>query len=391
MKRILFIITLVWVSTAKSQLGMVEVLKQIEQNSTTLKAMREDLTAQKLSNHTGLTLKNPELEFGYLWGSPSPIGHRTDFALSQSFDFATLLGTKQKVARSRDEADELQYAVARSAYLLRAKQLCIDVLFSKEQIRLLEVRLEQMNDLLRLYDKRMTQGDANAFELNKAKQNSRLARAELLSIKAESEQVYAELRCLNGGVDLELETLSYREELLAPNFLVWQQEAERRNPMLAYLNRKAEVRQREMKLVKAEGLPSLTASYSQEKVVGERYSGIKLGVSIPLWENKNRVRQARASIVALRAQEADERIQLSTSLEALYRKAQAQKQVMDEYHAAYVENHTASLLCKAFTAGQISLIDYLRELDVYYELQTKAATSTRDYRKTLAEMKAYEL
>ncbi|KAA6308963.1 hypothetical protein EZS27_039465 [termite gut metagenome] len=48
----------------------------------------------------------------------------------------------------------------------------------------------------------------------------------------------------------------------------------------------------------AMGLPSFLAGYMSEKVVGEHFQDITLGISIPLWENKNRVKQAKAASIA---------------------------------------------------------------------------------------------
>lgn len=51
-------------------------------------------------------------------------------------------------------------------------------------------------------------------------------------------------------------------------------------------------------------LPKFSAGYSLERTLGQKYQGISVGISIPLWENKNRVKQAKAGVVAAQAQRA---------------------------------------------------------------------------------------
>ena len=69
MRKKLLSIVAVWLValSASGQDIYLPVLQQIEQNSTTLNALKEQLEAQKIGNKTGLTPANPEVEFGYLW------------------------------------------------------------------------------------------------------------------------------------------------------------------------------------------------------------------------------------------------------------------------------------------------------------------------------------
>ena len=65
-----FICLLLTVSSLRAQTAD-DYLASVEQNNTTLKALREQAKAEKIGNKTGLTPSNPEVGFGYLWGSPA--------------------------------------------------------------------------------------------------------------------------------------------------------------------------------------------------------------------------------------------------------------------------------------------------------------------------------
>ena len=76
--------------SAMGQSPMESILSSVENNNTTLKALRLEMEAEKLSNDAEATLADPEFEFAYLWGRPSDIGARQDVSASQTFDYATL-------------------------------------------------------------------------------------------------------------------------------------------------------------------------------------------------------------------------------------------------------------------------------------------------------------
>ena len=84
-----------------SQNSIDSVLLQIERNNTTLSALQKRIEVDKIGNKTGIYIQNPEVEFGYLWGNPSEMGNRTDFSISQSFDFPQHTSIKSKLLISK--------------------------------------------------------------------------------------------------------------------------------------------------------------------------------------------------------------------------------------------------------------------------------------------------
>lgn len=114
------------------------ILSQIEQNSTTLQALQKQMEAQKVAYRTGLTPRAPEVQFGYLWGSPSPIGNRKDVSIRQEFDFPTAYASRNRLASKQGEAAEWQYRQERMQLLLKAQQICIRLVYSNALANLYE-------------------------------------------------------------------------------------------------------------------------------------------------------------------------------------------------------------------------------------------------------------
>lgn len=70
MRTIILIMVLLASVSLVAQENIDSILFSIEENNSTLKALREETNAQKLGNKTGIYLSDPDVEFGYLWGNP---------------------------------------------------------------------------------------------------------------------------------------------------------------------------------------------------------------------------------------------------------------------------------------------------------------------------------
>ena len=139
------------------------------------------------------------------------------------------------------------------------------------------------------------------------------------------------------------------------------------------------------------GLPTFSAGYMSEKVVGQRYQGISVGVSIPLWENKNRVRQAKAAVRAAESREADSKQQFYGQLQILYSRTFGLKATAESYRKSMETANSTDLLKKALDAGEISLLEYILEIGLYYDTVNQALEAERDYQKAYAELSAVQL
>ncbi len=368
-----------------------EVLSTIEKNNTTLKALRETADAQKLENKMGIYLSNPEVGFDYLWGKPGEIGNRTDINVKQNFDIPTLTGMKSKVADGQNNLVELQYLSDRMNILLEAKQYCIELIYYNALRRELDVRLKHAEIIAEGYKSRMERGDANRLEYNKVQLNLSTVQGETARIDVERNALLAQLKRLNGGIDIALNDYRYDNISLPVNFDDWFAQAAEKNPTLEYAKQEIEVGKKQVSLSKAMNLPTFSAGYMSEKVVGQQYQGLTVGISIPLWENKNRVKQAKAAVVAAESRETDSRQQFYSQLQILYSRTAGLKTTAEKYRQSLATVNNTDLLKKALDAGEISLLDYILEMGLYYNTVSQALEAERDYQKAFAELSAVEL
>lgn len=391
MRATLFIIALLISFALFGQTSIQNILSSIEENNTTLRTFKKEATAEKLGNKTGIYLSNPDVEFNYLWSNPANLGKRNDLSIKQTFDIATITGMKSRMANNKNELVDIQYKSNRMTILLEAKQYCIDLIYYNSLMKELEIRLKHSQTIADGYKQRMKQGDANVLEYNKIQLNLSNIQGEIARVEVERNSILSELKRLNGGIDVVLADTNYGGALLPNNFEEWYSYAEQKNPLLQYVRQQIETSKYEVKLNKALGLPKLSAGYMSERTNQQKYQGLTLGISIPLWENKNRVKQAQANVIAAEARQDENKQQFYNKLRTLYMRASGLQETALAYRKSLATLNSTELLMKALKVGEISLLNYIIEIGLYYNTVNQALSSERDYQRALAELSAVEL
>ena len=367
------------------------ILPAIEQNNKSLQALRQEVEAEKAANHVGIAPANPEVEFSYLWGHGAEEGSRMDLSVSQSLPLSTLLGYQSRLAKQQDLRADLRLKVERTAVLLQAQQTCIDIVYTNAMLHEYGKRLAHAQTLADAYRQKFDAGNANALEYNKVRLNLATAQGEYQRLLTERSTLLEQLASLNGGEAIVLNDSVFEGVLPPADFDSWYAEAETRSPMLAYVRQEVAVAKADARLSKAEWLPDLSVGYMSEGMTGNYYNGVTVGVSVPLWQNSHRVRQAKASAEAAQLR-ADEQKQLFLStLCTQYAAVMGLQKTWQGYHEALLLTNSADLLLQALQAGQISMLEYMMELSIYYDATAQALAAQRDYYTALAELQAVAL
>lgn len=374
-----------------AQDNVASVLNQIESNSTTLSAIRQQIEAQKIENRTDIFLNDPEVEFSYLWGKPSEIGTQRELSVTQSFDFPTAYAHRSKISKMRNNNLELQYKSERLNILLNAKQICINIAYNNALNKEYEARLENAQQIAKSYQSRFDAGDASILEKNKALINLTTVENEKKLIDIERKTLLSELKALNGGIEITFDDTEILNAPISSDFNSWYADAEIKSPTLQYLSQQIDIDKQQVKLNTALSLPKFTAGYASEKTFGEDFKGITVGISIPLWENKNKVKLAKAQVKSTELLLEDSKLQFYTHLQQLHKTTFGLQESAQTYRSSILNNNNEELLKKALDAGQISLIEYLLESEYYYDVKNKMLEAERDFNLSLTELRAVEL
>ena len=378
--------------TTRAQNSIDQVLKSIETNNKSLQANTKMTDAQKLEAQTGKFLANPSVEWEQMWGNRNNPGSEYTLTVKQSLDFPTTYSNKNKLANLKANTIGFQSAAYRLQLLLNAKQTCIEIIYLRKQKSLLDERLANAETMFALYKKRFESGDANQLELNKiqlellnAQNQSRLNKAALTAAEEQ-------LRNLNGGKPITFDATDYPagEELI--NFDQLQAAFMDADPNLKSLTGNQEIANREVKLSRSLTLPKFDVGYKRNAASDHVASnGFMVGVSIPLFENKNTVKKAKAQAEFATASLEDNRLNLKTNLQQLYQQAEALQISRADYAKVLEQQRNIELLNKALNAGQLSVIDYFTELTTIYDSHQSYLDVEKEYHSILAQLYQYKL
>jgi outer membrane protein TolC len=386
---IVLVIILALGSSLLAQNNIDSVLAQIERNNTTLSALQKRAEADKIDNKTGNYLQNPELELNYVWGNPSAIGNRTDISIKQSFDFPTAYSYKHQISTIKNEQVELEYQKQRKELLLNSKLICYDLIFTNALIAELSKRQSHAQSIANSYKSKFDAGETNVLEHNKAQLNLLNLSKELESLTVEKVALLGELTRLNGGISIEFSESEFQAAVIPVDFEQWYVQVEQSNPLLNWLRKEVELSQKHVSLNRALSLPKFQAGYMSESIAGQEFQGISAGVSIPLWENKNTVKYAKANALAIENSAIDNKIQLYNHLKVLHTKAISLQSNAADYKSKLQLFNNSELLIKALDKGEITLINYMLELSIYYGSVNKLLELERDVNKSMAELNQY--
>lgn len=387
-KNILSIFALVIMLTANAQNSIEKVLQEIESNNTSLIALQKQVEAQKLGNKTGIYLPNPEVEFGYLWGNPIEIGNQSSLIVTQSIDFPTAYSHRSKISYLQNNNLDILYNSERINVLLRAKQIAIELAFYNALSNDYVNRVTIAKEISDSYDKMYEQGEITKLERNQVNMDLITCINDKRKIDIERKALLNELKTLNGGKDIEFNSIKISESLLPANFDQWYAEVELHNPVLQHLNQQIEISKQQVKLNKALSLPKLSAGYSYEEILGEKLQGIIFGVTIPLWENKNSVKQAKAELLSSEYSLEDNKLQFYNQLYTLYEKSVGLQEAVYQFKKALLSFNSVPMLKKAHEANEISLLDYFIQAEAYYDAYKSMLEIEKEYALTVAELTA---
>ena len=374
-----------------SQSNMDPVLAEIAKNNKTIQANTQYWSAQKVQYQTGNSLYNPTVEYDYLKGSPANAGNQTDFTITQSFDFPTVYGKKNTLANQLGIQADLQLKAANQELLLEAKKICIELVYrNKLQIPLTQ-RKEATEKWLAHFKKKLETGDGTILDVNKAE-------IQLLEIKKQFfenasfiAKLNKQLTSLNGGTAITFNDVAYFTVPVIADFETLEKEIEVQDYIRKTLEQDKVIAQKQIAVSKALSLPKMEVGYHYQGILGQTYNGIHTGISLPLWESKNRVKLEKAKMTFAETALTEHTNEHYYEIKQLYGRYESLKSILGDYEKLNKSVEPIKLLDKALSAGQISVLEYFVELNYYNATFNSYLEIEKEYFEVVATLLKYQL
>lgn len=393
MKKMLILLCVLAVAGAEAQNNITGVLSSIEANNPQLKAGAQMVLSQKAEVSSQNSLEDPTFELEHLWGAQNAGDRKYDITVSQAFDFPSLYVQRNRVGNLKRSLYDGQQALLRQQVLLQAKELCLRIVYLNRCIDLSDKRLKAADQLARLYREKLESGDAAILDVNKIEIELLNVTTANTRLRNERSACLTQLRALNGGetFGVELSALAdYPEAVLPASFDDLKSQALQADPELQMLRQENLIANQSVALNRAGWLPKFALGYRHAYELGERFNGLSVGVSIPLFANRKKVKMAKAQALAGSFAVNNREQQALAELQTAYDEAVT----LQKDHARYdllTRQNNLELLQKALSAGQISMVEYLVDATQLYEAFDNRLSLEYEYQVRLARMYKFEL
>lgn len=392
MRKMILLLCALTLSGAGAQNNMADILSCIEANNPQLKAGAQMVLSQKAEVSSQNSLADPTFELEHLWGAQNAGDRKYDITVLQSFDFPSLYVQRNRVGNLKRSLYDGQQTLLRQQVLLQAKELCLRIVYLNRCIELSDKRLAAADELARLYRGKLESGDAAILDVNKIEIEQLNVTTANTRLRNELSTCLAQLRALNGGesLDVELSALTYPEAVLPTSFDELKNQALQADPELQLLRQESLIADKSVALNRSGWLPKFELGYRHAYELGERFNGFAVGVSIPLFANRKKVKMAKAQALAGTFTVNNREQQALAELQSAYDEAVTLKQNHARYDLLARQNNLG-LLQKALAAGKISMVEYLVDATQLYEAFDNRLSLEYEYQLRLARLYKFEL
>lgn len=367
-----------------------EVLKSISDNNLRLRNISQSNKATIAELKSENALPPTSIEYSPFFRKGESGMASSELVVSQEFEFPTLYHSRSKGIALEEKSLNAGLTAERTAILLEAKQLCIDLIYQRRIKELTGEQIKRNQQLLISYQRRLDLGESTLLEVNKIRLELQELNRELLMCRNEEENIKNSLIALNSNHPLNLENLQY--DIPASQFVIPSEVASLADTDISVRAKEAELESAHNNIsTRRQGwLPSLTIGYRRNTELREASNGFLVGAALPLFSNSGKVKSAKARLHSAEADLADTRSETESRLEGEINQLKGLREILDTYDDSLLQS-TLELYGKSLEKGEITLTDYYSETGILYDRLTVRAALERDFQRIAASLLRYDL
>lgn len=390
-KTIILIICLSIVSVLSAQ-DYNELLRLVVANNPEIAALKaaneKDLLLLKSENN----LPETDVEFEHQWGQKD-IGNKWSVGISQGFEWPGVYRERRQATKSASEAIHF---LNRSNYLdklLEVKLLFIEIVNIRKNIDVMTEVCDHMAQLKVKYHDGYRLGEVSILDVNKIDIEYVANSRHCKDLKNQLTALENSLLAMNGGKDCT-HILSELKEypvdmILSENDYI--SLIKQHDPQINYNMLMTRSQVSATKAAQLKNLPGFSLGYMHVNELGEHFNGIKVGISLPLFSNRNKTKAAKAMLHSMEYEQANIEISRLSTMYSDRAKALVLFDEVNEYKPIFEHSNNIALLKKALDGGEISLLTYLQEVNYFLQAQQEYFNLVYQYHYTLARLNRYSL
>lgn len=368
-----------------------EVLNSVLQNNKSIQANNTYLNKLNIEAKTGLTLNNPTISYLHLWDQNNNTGYAEEFEATQSFDFPSSYAYKNTISNLEIEKTEDRRKLFSIDILLEAKMACTEIIYLKRKKEESKMRANYAMKLVDNIRMKLQNGYTTQFELDKALISEMIIQNEYMDISNLLQKREDHLIELNGGQAIQLNVIEYPEQPVPESLNALFEHIESIDPLNKLIELEIKIAELNIKLTRTGSLPEFEVGYKLEKSTLDKFSGVILGMSIPLWQNKNKVSVSKINMDHMKSNIVQHENEHYYHIKSIYDDYISASERLSKFQGLWNKLNYLENIEKALEEGEISTTEYFMELKTLYEIKDNLLDIEKDYQLLLSQLNKYGL
>lgn len=389
MKRIV-VATVMTASVMCANATTDRLVEEIIETSPQVEALKSKLRAETANSLTTNNLNDPEVEFEHQWGMKG-IGNKWGVSVSQGFDWPGTYPARSSAAKLMRKASQSSFDSELSELRLKVKLSLIDLCHANRDAALLDSIKSSLTQLLDKYRTSFDKGETTILDVKKIEIELLGVTRQLNEAIIAREAIVGELRAVNPGFGWG-NTLSLDQYPAEDGVRTEAEYAEilRQNDNQSrYLNDMKELSLANAKVERNSRMPGFSVGYRYDYELGERFNGLSVGVTLPLFSNRNKVKASMAEADSYQTAITSRNAALEAEWNAMRQQAIRLGEECEQYELILTTSDTQRLLKMALDGGEISLLDYLQETAYFKQAQRDYIATEHELHTVLAKLNRY--
>lgn len=380
-------IGLIFALPALAQTAFDSAVQSIVENNAELHAARSRYLGETEAGKAENLLQGPEAEFEYKFG-PRDAGNRWGVSVSQGFDWPGLYGARRKENRYKADAFRQLYVAERTAVTLQARTLLLDYVQARRDVVLLteaENNLRQLNDYLtKAYEHEST----TILVIKKTRRELFNISGRRADAEAAVVRIVENLKAMgDGNIDLSA-VAAFPDMPLRPyedyhvNMMLYDNTLAAKNSLVDAGNASVGVN-------RAGRMPSFSVGYVHDFEDNTHFNGVSIGIGLPSWGKNHGASAAKANALAALFEKEDYQQGLEAALAADWHEASELALRLTPVKEEFATDNYLELLSKSFYGGQLTVFEYLREINEYIDFRITLTELEHRYTTVVARLDRY--
>lgn len=382
--------TILTVSALNINANTPQLVEQIVETSSQAEVLKSKYNAEIAASSTTNNLTDPEVEFEHHWGQKG-IGNKWGVGISQGFEWPGVYTARSSAAKLMRNASLSAYENDLNELRLKVKLLLIDLCHANCEISLLDSVNSSLTGLLDKYRVSFDNGETTILDVKKIEIELLGATRQLNDAILVRDEILGRLRGISPDFDWNsVESIdSYPRERAIMTEAEYAEMLRRCDNQGRFLSDMKELSHANVKVQRNAAMPGFSLGYRHDYELGERFNGLSVALTIPLFSNRNKVKAAVAEAYSYEAAVVNRNETLNAEWAAMRQQAIKLKDECERYSGILESADTGRLLKLALDGGEISLLNYLQESAYFKQAQRDYLTAEYQFHTVLAKLNRY--